>query len=120
MIDIVCTWPKKRTLEDYLGELDAAIAADLWINYHISSPPTGPIWRCYMVHDGAVRCWSGVMEVTYREYGQVTDVKGGPFWPEGWYVVRSPYYRLTEPFAMKGFQGWRYFDRSLAPDKEAA
>ena len=116
MTDIVCTWPKSSSLASYLRELEAAEQRGEMINFRVSALPTSVPARCYMVHDGVVRCWSLVHECVYRDYGQVRDRAGG-YWPGGYYIVRWPDYHLTEPYPMKGFQGFRYFDRSLAPDR---
>lgn len=122
MTDLILTWPKSRSLESYLLELKRAERDGLVINYRTPNPPkSNDGWgRCYMVHDGAVRGWTQIIEVRWRGEGEVRQVDddfGGPgFWPEGWYVVREPVWRaLDKPIPMQGFRGFRYAALRAAP-----
>lgn len=116
--DLILTWPKTRTLESYLLELKRAERAGLEINYRISTPPRSrdPWGNCYMVHDGAVRGYMRIIEITYRERGEVSRVGSDSwegFWPPGWYIVREArWHALDEPIPYPGFRGFRYM-RSL-------
>lgn len=108
-MNIVITWPRSRTLDDYLTELRGAVLRGEVINFRVpSKPKVYPGDRCYIVHDGAVRGWNEVIEV--RERDEVRNVKTGGTWPHGIYIVRDPRWLwLPEPFPpMRGFQGWRY------------
>lgn len=113
-MDIAITWPKSRTLESYLSELEKAADAGLVINYRVPSYPkklnAGD--RCYMVHDGVVRGWNEVLGVEERD--DVTDPVSGALMRPGVYVVRNPYWMaewgVERP--MKGFRGFRYVNFS--------
>lgn len=116
MTDLILTWPKHRPLDSYLRELKLAAERNEVINFRVSGcPVVGAGDRCYMVHDGAMRGWSPILEVAHRGPRQVrrvaSDDRSG-FWPEGWYVVRKPVWTpLDEPVPMRGFQGFRYLTR---------
>lgn len=117
--DLVVTWPKNRSFASYVDELALAARDGKRINFRVPSQPTRIVVarppRCYRVHDGMVRGWTPLLSVTYRGAGEVQRVKSDPkagFWPAGWYVVCWPsWFALTEPVAMRGFQGYRYVDR---------
>jgi hypothetical protein len=117
MTDIAVTWPKTRPLGSYYAELERARRHGQLINFRVPARPRELPQRCYMVYDGAVRCWSPVKALMWRGEGEVRRVDGMGFWPEGWYIVREPFYAEIEPIPMKGFQGFRYFDRSIAKDR---
>lgn len=120
MIDIAVTWPKTRPLGSYYAELERARRNGQLINYRLSARPRSKPQRCYMVYDGKVRCWSPVKAILWRSETEVRRVDGQGFWPAGWYLVREPFYaELAHPVAMKGFQGFRYFDRSLTEGQHA-
>jgi hypothetical protein len=118
MTDIIVTWPKTRPLGSYYAELENAKRLGRVINFRIPTRPRATPRRCYMVYDGAVRCWSSVIEVVYRNAGEVRKVASDPgvvewgFWPAGWYVVRDPvYHELADHgIPMRGFQGFRYYE----------
>lgn len=119
MPDIVITWPKTKDLGTYYVELENAKLHGHVINYRVAVKPKRLLSRCYVVYDGQVVCWSGVIEVRYRAAGEVRRVgsdRNESEWKAGIYIVRWPEYTETVHYAMRGFQGWRYFDRSLAPD----
>lgn len=112
--DLILTWPKNRSLESYLLEMKRAERAGLVVNYRVHHPPKSddPWGRCYMVHDGAVRGYSRIIEVVHRAAGEVSRVGSDSwegFWPEGWYIVREAVFTLLdEPIPYKGFRGFRY------------
>lgn len=112
MADIIVTWPSRRKLASYLHELERAKRDGLVINYRISRPPKSKVDRCYLVHGGQVVGYNEVIEVMRREANQVASVEGG-WWPPGWYVVRRPEFFPAGELKYRGFQGWRYFDRSV-------
>lgn len=110
--DIVVTWPKGRTLESYVTELKKAERAGLVINYRVANLPRELPSRCYMVHDGFVRGYTTVIEMGERD--DVRDPLSREFMRPGLYIVRRPrWFPLAEDIPMRGFQGWRYFERSL-------
>lgn len=117
MIDMVVTWPKSKALEVYLHELEQATALGLEINFRVPTPPTRveAIERCYIVHSGYVRGWNAVRSITKRgerEVARVVSDAFSGFWPAGWYIVRDPEWHPIDPLVpMRGFQGWRYFER---------
>lgn len=110
-------WPKTRSLQSYLDELEAAVEAEQVINYRVARPPS---WdaiaqrpRCYIVHDGAVRGYNWILYVEYRGEGEVARVKNDAFagfWPASTYIVRDPQWYPVEPVPMRGFQGWRWYE----------
>lgn len=115
--DLVVTWPKSTPLPTYVAMLKQAERNLEHINFRVAAPPLlepGECKRVYMVHDGRVRGWSPFVEIARREFGEVQQVRGGGYWPEGWYIVREPLWfelpreKQTE---MRGFQGFRYTDR---------
>lgn len=122
--DIVVTWPKTRSLQSYLDELERAEELGLRINYRVARLPR---WseetlnldslaaRCYVVHDGAIRGWNDIITAEWYEDNEVSRVENDAwagFWPAGWYVVRDPHWYPIDPIvSMKGFQGWRWYDR---------
>lgn len=109
---IVITWPKSRSLESYLAELDKAEREGLLINYRL---PTRllrrDLERCYVVHDGAIRGWNEILSVDWKEDGMVKDPTTDAFWPAGCYIVRDPHWNPIDPVPMKGFRGFRYCER---------
>ena|ERR1035437_6480329 len=113
MADIAVTWPKKRSLSSYYAELENAERLGLVINFKIPTMPQQGfvVARCYMVHNGYVRCWNRVLNILERGPRDVKRIEGG-FWSPGIYVVRSPArHELRHPVPMKGFQGYRYVNR---------
>lgn len=112
MTDIVVTWPKSRELQSYLDELAKAHQQGLVINYRVSVLPRAVPERCYMVHDGAVRGWNRVLGMGDRT--DVVDPITQSLMEPGVFITRDPvWHPLADPIPMRGFQGWRYFDRSL-------
>lgn len=110
--DIAVTWPKSRPLGSYYIELENASTSGLLINFRVSSLPKTMPERCYMVHDGAVRCWNRVVDMCWQPGGRVLDPATGRFMRPGYYIVRDPaYVELPAPVPMRGFQGFRYVDR---------
>lgn len=113
--DIVVTWPKTKPLAEYIKALGHARSNDELINFRVANLPPwpagsfalgGPLVRCYHVHDGFVRGWCRVIYATTREVGEVEG------WPAGLYVVRDPHWHPCKEIPMRGFRGWRWFDRS--------
>lgn len=108
MSDIIITWPKKRTLESYLDELDKACEAGLTIHYRVASKPRVEAGdRCFMVHDGAIRGWNIILGVAHRD--DVIDPISGTRMKPGWYIERDPlWHPMDNSLEMAGFRGYRY------------
>lgn len=110
--DIVVTWPQTRSLASYVEELAKAERDGLVINYRVSNLPRERPDRCYMVHTGRVRGWTKVVDMMKRD--DVTDPVKRTIMPAGLFIVREPVWHLlalVEQREMRGFQGWRYFER---------
>lgn len=113
-MDLVITWPKRRSLQSYLAELDKAERYGQLINFRLGSKPKlEQFERCYMVHDGAIRGWNEVIAVEYKPADTVRDPFTGGYWPGGTYIVRHPFWHPVDPIPMKGFQGYRYYVREI-------
>lgn len=114
MADVVVTWPKSRTLGSYLAELTRAQELDLVINFRIAKAPREKPERCYIVYDGFVRGYNEVIDVVERgpnEVSRISNDAWAGFWPAGLYLVRNPQWYPISRRPMRGFQGWRYYDR---------
>jgi hypothetical protein len=108
-MDIVLTWPKRTSYENYVGELKKALNDGKVILFSVSAFPVkaAPGDRCYMVHDGQVRGWSEI--VAFHDGDGPDSVRQGEEWAKGKYIVRSAHWhKLLKPIEMKGFQGFRY------------
>lgn len=119
MTDVIVTWPQTKALSTYLQELEHAVELGLEINFRVPAPPKlDSVERCYIVHSGYVRGWNPIRSITKRGEREVARVVSDAFsgwWPAGWYIVRDPAWHPIEPLIpMRGFQGWRYFERPLA------
>lgn len=113
-MDIVVTWPKSRSLQSYLDELQKAQKTGKHILFRVGRMPrrvrAGD--RCYMVHTGYVRGWVRVTDLHFPQEGQppINPITGERM-REGAYIVRSPIWRfLQEQPPVSGFQGVRYAD----------
>lgn len=112
MKDLLITWPKKRSLESYLTELEKAATKGQLINFRVPTLPKVECERCYIVYDGKVRGWTRMVDERYRGVEEVIDPVLGGFWPAGNYIVRTPqWHPLENGPEMKGFQGYRYIER---------
>lgn len=112
MSDIVVTWPKSRSLQSYIDELERAALEKKLILYRVGGMPRRLMAgdRCYMVHSSQVRGWVEVYDLRFPNEGQPPiDPITGERMGEGAYIVRSPIWnRLVQPIPMEGFQGVRY------------
>lgn len=125
MSDLVVTWPKTRCLASYISALHDAKAKALKVNYRTGGNPPqrsrvfdGAAPRLYRVHDGAVRGYTPIIDVVFHATGEVARVADDPIsdeWPEGWYIMCEPEFFDCKPLSMKGFQGFRWFDRTRVP-----
>lgn len=115
--DLVATWPKSRTLESYLTELDRAQGLGECINFRVSKLPSkvgfldwiGRPHRCYMVYDGWVRGYNNIIGLDRLGDNTVFDPISGDALPSGNYIMRAPLWHPVEKKKMHGFQGWRYY-----------
>jgi hypothetical protein len=139
--DIVVTWPKDRRFASYMVELERAKMRGLQVNFRVPRIPDlsalmiedhgerglpfGADVRCYRVHDGYVRGWLGILGAEHRGLGAVARVPSDPLynapnarhWPPGNYIVCDPeWHTATRIAPMKGFRGWRWFNRELVGD----
>jgi hypothetical protein len=117
MHDLIATWPKTRSLQSYLDELQKASANGLLINYRVAKLPRmgfldwmGRPHRCYMIYNGVVRGYNEIIGLDAYDEGEVLDPITGDFWPAGNYIVRNPEWHPVAPIAKKSFVGWRYFE----------
>lgn len=108
-MNIVVTWPKSRSLGSYLSELAKADRSGRVAYYRVSRRPDVQEGdRCYHVHTGYVRGYLIVMGIREMPGNVIDEVTGQPFKP-GIYVERHPAWFAIPPVAMKGFQGFRYY-----------
>lgn len=110
-MNIVVTWPKSRTLEDYLAQLMRARDAGETAFFKVSGTPGGIEEgdRCYHIHDGAVRGFLPIIGVVKFDGDAPTDEVTGEQFAPGIYVARRPDWTWVHPHPMKGFQGFRYW-----------
>lgn len=114
MKDLVITWPKTRALDSYLKELEKANERGEVINFKIPTIPKDTTCeRCYIVYDGRIRGYNEIISVEEQENYAVKDPLTGKYWSAGIYIVRNPlWHPLKAGPEMKGFQGYRYIERS--------
>ena len=66
--------------------------------------------KIFYVEDGYIRGYAVVSEI---QQGPQLCSTTGKQWPNGTYAIMSAdTWKWIKPIAMKGFQGWRYFDSS--------
>lgn len=112
MKDLIITWPKKRSLDSYIEELDKADKKSDVICFKIPTRPKEECERCYVVHDGRVRGYNAVVGCSEFSDRQVIDPITNEYWPKGIYIVRDAlWHPLKAGPEMKGFQGYRYIER---------
>lgn len=110
-MDIIVTIPKSEDFNEWLKEC-RAVGRDknARLNYYIGNSPlpgkTKPGERCYVAHNGFVRGYHIIDELTYRE-GFVCETTGRE-WPAGNYIIRKGKYHHIKPVKMRGFPGWKY------------
>lgn len=107
MPDIVVTWPKNRTLNSYLYELEQAVQENRFICYRVARLPRVRMGdQCYVVHDGFIRGYNIIRDATYMD--DVIDPITNERMDSGYYILRYPEWREIEPVEMEGFRGFRY------------
>jgi hypothetical protein len=109
-VDLVLTWPKSRSLDSYLTELEKAVKEDKAICYRVTRLPrkaeSGA--RVYMVHDGFVRGFSELIAAE-RVNHTIRNPHNGMMLAPGNYIVRrAEWHSMIRPVEMAGFQGFRY------------
>lgn len=115
-MDIIVTTPKSRMADAAKEAIEARGAIDAggeaW--YFRSLGPSKPTKinegdLIFYVEDGWVRGFAVIASIT-NDPGHVCDTTGRQYGP-GWYAVMPAWsWYWIEPIAMRGFQGWRYFD----------
>lgn len=105
--DIIITIPKSIRWEDYCKEIDAVADGSQVMNFRVSNFPKTSIGsKCYILHDGFIK---GYMFITGLASKDFTCTTTGREW-KGNFIERSGKFHEIEPIAMKGFQGFRYFN----------
>jgi hypothetical protein len=115
-MDLLITWPKKRSFESYLKVLAYAAERGEVINFRIARLPklgfldwSGRNKRCYVVYDGAVRGYNEILDLLHLDADEVSGYYGES-WGAGNYIVRDPLWYPVEPVPHRGFQGWHYYE----------
>ncbi len=104
--DIIITIPKTIPWEEYQRELDAVADNTAVMNYKVKNFPNTQVGnRCYVVYNGQVIGWMGIVGMSEKEFTCTTT--GKQF--KGKFIERSGKFHKITPIPMKGFQGFRYF-----------
>lgn len=107
--DIIITIPKTTKWEDYEKELESVKTGEVCMGFKVSQLPKTKPERCYVCYKGEIMGWMNVMGMLNDEFAcEVTGKK----W-KGNFIYRSgEFHYLPNPKPkMKGFQGFRYYDR---------
>ena len=109
MTDIIITLPAKVSWDLYQQELDMVADGVGVMRFKVPFLPKQKPERCYLVWRGNVVGWMKVVGVFDGNFScEVT----GNVWI-GKFIERSGlFHRLENPIPMRGFQGFRYADRS--------
>lgn len=109
--DIIITLPAKIKWEDYQEELDAVERDEMILNFKVPFFPkeTAIGSKCYLVHKGYIRGW---MKIVGFDDNDFICESTGKYW-SGKFVERSGKFHKITPIPMKGFQGFRYFDKKI-------
>lgn len=103
--DIIITVPKSTSWKEYEKELDVVKDYSQVLNFKVSNfPKTIPGKKCYIVHDGTVKGWMEIVNLSEKDFECSTT---GEKW-KGKFVERSGKFHYINPIPMKGFQGFRY------------
>lgn len=107
-MDIVVTLPASIKWSDYQKELLLAEDEDSVINFKVSSFPTNCSVgdKCYLCYKGAIRGWMKIVGFSEKPFQCTTTGKQY----KGKFIQRSGKFYYIEPIAMKGFQGYRYYN----------
>lgn len=108
--DWVVTIPKTIPWKDYQAELAAVADHSQVMNYRTRFFPKGMVAgdRCYLVHDGRVRGWMGIVGLVDAVLPWRCTTTGKT-WPAGKYIQRSgPFHKVDGP-DMVGFRGVRKY-----------
>lgn len=106
---IVVTIPKNRLkqVEEEEKEVAQRMAAgeeNICYFWTLAILPKECPKRMYFVWDGMVRAWHDIIYM-------VTDS------PRNKVYMRPEIHSLTEPIAMRGFRGWRYFNEQILNER---
>ena len=104
-MNIVVTIPKNRVAE---VEAEESVVAkrissgekDICYYWTLPTLPSKQPKRIYFVWHGAIRA-----------YHEVINVKGTS--TRCWIYMKPEIHNLKTPIPMKGFQGWRYFEKDV-------
>jgi hypothetical protein len=110
MSDIIITLPKTYNWLKYLDELKVAEKKGEVLNFKVPTfPKVEPGDKCYITHNHAIRGYNIIVGLEEKEFTCSTT---GQVW-KGKFIVRDPHFHKVSPTqSMKGFQGWRYYDRT--------
>lgn len=107
--DIVITIPKTIKWSDYQKELDAVKDGNQVLNFKVRNFPNTKIGnKCYLSHNGNIIGWMKIVGLSEKSFTCTTT---GKVW-SGKFIERSgPFHYLESPIPMKGFRGFRYFNK---------
>lgn len=102
--DIIITIPKNIKWEDYQKELKAAKNGEV-LNFKVNHfPKTQKGNKCYIIHDGKVKGYMIISNLSEKEFTCTTTNKK---W-KGKFIERTGDFHNIDEYDMKGFQGYRY------------
>lgn len=105
--DIMITIPKDIKWEQYQKELDKAKQGEI-LNYKVNHfPQTAKGNKCYIVYNGNIIGYMIICGLSTKKFKCSTT---GREW-SGKFIERSGDFYEIEPIPMKGFQGFRYFNK---------
>lgn len=106
----VVTVPKTVKWIEYQRELLAVVANGAVLNFRVHGFPKDMRKgdRCYVVHDGQVRGWMRITDLT--QHSGFTCTTTGREWPAGKYIQRSGEFHPIDGPKLKGFRGVRRYE----------
>ena len=109
--NIIVTLPSNVSFEDYKKELKEVIDGDKVLNFKVSTFPknTKVGDRCYLIYSGNIIGWMTIVGFDEKEFNCDTT---GKLW-KGKFIQRSGKFNEIEPIPYKGFQGFRYIEKSI-------
>ena len=112
-MDIIKTLPAELTWESQLEKFAyVAASPDRTISFPITNFPKEckPGEKIYILHDKRIRGYYIIHEFFVNPQGFVCESEG-KFWKGKFVVCRGEFTALEEPIPLKGFQGYRYFQK---------
>lgn len=105
--DIIITIPKTIKWSEYQKELEAAENGEI-LNFKVNILPKTKIGnRCYICYDGNIIGYHIISGITNKEFKCSTT---GKDW-KGNFIERTGKFHEINKIPMKGFQGFRYFNK---------